>query len=476
MSGRSSKDAVALVRRQAYSRRRFHAGALATTAAAASLAPGGLFAAPEQPKWQAGFAHLDVTPAANGTFLIGPMKPSTGVNDPLLAKALILSDGSRRILLLSLDYLGFDIDFTSKLAEVAAQAADVPRSHVMVNCSHTHSAPLTAPWGPWREHLDAPFRKKLPEQVSTVVNQAIASLQPVTLRYGQAATQIGFNRRLLNKGRITMAVNPAGAVLPFADVLGLDDSAGRLLGTLFSHAAHPVIVHSASTLISGDYPGFACANLRQALGKDTVHLFAQGCSGNVNGFPLKGGIKAAAAAGKELAGAVGRALDDPRTFSVAARLRVRTLDLELPLQAPRPVDEIEARLDREKNPQRRARLAALLAIAKADRPRTMQFPMQAVALGDELCLLGLPHEPFAEYHRMAVTVSPFVHTMVFGYTGGLECYVGTAKDYRLDDRGGYETSPWGAAFMFESRLPLSARAASMIHAGVKRLLTEFCTF
>jgi hypothetical protein len=60
--------------------------------------------------------------------------------------------------------------------------------------------------------------------------------------------------------------------------------------------------------------------------------------------------------------------------------------------------------------------------------------------------------------------------MAFGYTNGLECYVGTKKDYEMGDRGGYETSPRGAAFMFQSRLPLSADSEALIQDGLRQTM------
>lgn len=57
--------------------------------------------------------------------------------------------------------------------------------------------------------------------------------------------------------------------------------------------------------------------------------------------------------------------------------------------------------------------------------------------------------------------------MVFAYANGLECCVGTKKDYDFGDRGGYETSPRGAAFMFKSRLPLAPKCEAIIRSALK---------
>jgi len=45
----------------------------------------------------AGAAEGAATPPAEGTFLIGPMEPGTGVKDDLFARAPVLSDGDRSL-------------------------------------------------------------------------------------------------------------------------------------------------------------------------------------------------------------------------------------------------------------------------------------------------------------------------------------------------------------------------------------------
>jgi len=443
-------------------RRQFHA-ATATGAGALCVGAPYVFAA-EKNEWMAGAAETVVTPAAKGTFLIGPMEPSTGVNDDLYVRALVLAEGDRRVAIVTLDYLGFDFAYTQLLLTAASKATGIPADHIMLNCSHTHSAPLTAPWGPWKEHQDKPFHQMLPKKVAEVARRACDNLQPARLRHRREPTQIGFNRRLFHGEKIVMAPNPQGAVLPWVDVLAAQRTDGRPIAVLFSHAAHPVIVHEASTLISADYPGFAVQTLKRSRGNDCVYLFAQGCSGNINGFPLKGGIDAAAAAGRDLGDAVGRALD--RMDDAGGSLRVHSSQMQLPLQSPPPPEVCREQMEQEKRPDRRQRFADLLAIAERGKPLAMRMPIKAFAFGD-FCMLAMAHEPFAEYHHYVNEISPFRMNMVLGYTNGLECYVGTRKDYELGDRGGYETSPRGAAFMFESRLPLSAECEERIRGGLK---------
>ena len=444
-------------------RRQFQAATVSGAGAMIAAAPI-VFAADTRPL-VAGAAETAVTPAAEGTFLIGPMKPSTGVNDDLYARALVLSDGTKRIAIVTLDYLGFDFGYTNLLLNAASKASGISTDHIMLNCSHTHSAPLTAPWGPWKEHQGQPYHKMLPKKIGEVVRRASDDLQPARLGYRREPTQIGFNRRFFNGEKIVMAPNPKGAVLPWVDVLSIDGKNGKPIAVLFSHAAHPVIVHEASTLISADYPGFAIETLKRSRGKEAVYLFAQGCSGNINGFPLKGGIDAAAAAGRDLGQAVGRALDQMDDEHAGGTIRCHSSDLELPLQSPPSVEACREMMQSERRPDRRQRFADLLAIAENGKPKTIRMPIRAFAIGD-LCILGMAHEPFAEYHHFVNEICPFKHNMTFAYTNGLECYVGTKKDYELGERGGYETSPRGAAFMFESRLPLAGQCEELIRVGL----------
>lgn len=439
-------------------------------AGAGALSAGAAFVfAAEKNQLMAGAAETVVTPAAIGTFLIGPMKPSTGVNDDLYARALVISDSDKRIAIVTLDYLGFDFAYTRVLLDAASKASGIPADHIMLNCSHTHSAPLTAPWGPWKEHQDEPFHEMLPKKVAEVVRCACDNLQPARLRCRREPTQIGFNRRLFNGEKIVMAPNPKGAVLPWVDVLAAEREDGKPIAVLFSHAAHPVIVHEASTLISADYPGFAVQTLKRSRDKETIYLFAQGCCGNINAFPLKGGIDAAAAAGRDLGDAVGRALD--RMDAVDGSIRVHSAAMELPLQAPPPPEICREQMEKESRPDRRQRFADLLSIAERGKTQTMRMPIKMFAFGN-LCILGMAHEPFAEYHHFVNEICHFEHNMVFGYTNGLECYIGTKQDYDLGERGGYEASPRGAAFMFESRLPLSGDCETLIKAGLRRLINE----
>jgi neutral ceramidase len=271
---------------------------------------------------------------------------------------------------------------------------------------------------------------------------------------------------------VVMAPNPAGPVLPWVDVLAVEGAEGKRAAVLFAHAAHPVVVHAASTLISADYPGAAVRALKTSHGADPVFLFAQGCGGDINAFPLQGGTDAAAAVGRDLAAAVGRALDAEGGGVPAGPIRVATAEAAQSLQPPPPPEKLKQQLADERNPERRERFAALLKIAEEGKPRSVRCPVTGFAVGDALCVLGLPHDTFSEYARFAGEKSPFGRTVVLGYTNGLECYLATKAGYELGERGGYEASPRGAAFLFESRTPPAPSAEERAKAAVTEVLRK----
>ena len=302
------------------------------------------------------------------------------------------------------------------------------------------------------------------------MKRADVDLQPAVLNAGRAPVQIGYNRRLMKDGQIVMEPNPEGAVVPWVDVLEAKAADGRRLAVLFSHAAHPVIVHWLSEAIGPDFPGYAVRHLRNLLARkgepEGVFMFAQGCCGNINGHPLRGGFGACEAAGLSLAFAVTQALVDAQPVSPGA-LKARTLDLPLPLQAP--PSAAECRVGLAEDPDS-TRWRELLEIAGSGEAQFHPLSMRALAVGEALCVLTFTSEMFAEYQLYAEDVSPFRHTFVFSHTNRIPGYVATQKDYDLGPSGGYES--WGHPTRNRPWLPPQPQAEQLVHEGIKRLLGE----
>ena len=441
---------------------------------------------------RAGVSEVKITPPAVGTFLLGPLEPSTGVHDELFARALVLDDGKKRVAIVTMDLGGLDFTMVQEMRTEIERQTGIPDNRIMLNCSHTHSAPLTIHWyeSGWKAFKEnrKKWRSELLNKVATTVKFAVSNLQDAKLRFGREPVQIGFNRRFPTEDSIVMKPNHKGTVVPWVDVLRVDGGDNKPISILFSHAAHPVIVHGASTLISADYSGYAVSTVKSLLGKNMIAMFAQGCGGNINGEPLRGGFNKAKEAGTILGNAAVKAANESQPLP-GNNLRSFSLELQLPFQKPPIPEECKKVLRIYEDEYEEARrkkgvnekslwyarnivlvLHDLLKIAKKGERRSLKFEIQSFAIGNEFCTTGMTHEMFAEYQLWLNEVSPFSYNMVFGYTNGCESYIPCEKDFAL---GGYEAGAFPtpcAPLAYHNRLTLEPQIEGQIKAGLKELL------
>ncbi len=396
--------------------------------------------------------------------VITSIKDRPEVYAELSARALVLADGEKQLAIVTADYGQFSLQYNKVLLEAIQGATGIPPEHVVINCSHTHNAP-----GVDEREMSEASEAWLATCLAELVKDAVGKLEPATLRVGRAPVQVGYNRRIMNdEGYITMAPNPEGSVVPWVDVLGAYDANGDIIAVLFSHAAHPVIVHWSSEEIGADFPGYAVEHLRNflALKPKSILLFAQGCAADINGYPLRGGFDACDVAGFTLAFATHQALKTAKEIR-AAPLKAYSKLVSLPFRDPPSISECEQLIAEFPDDER---YVALLEVAKSGEKRSLPFPISAFAVGDALCFLSVSHELFSEYQLFADETSPFSHTFVFGYTNGSEVYIATRAAYELGLRAGYEAGPRNHALSGPYRLALLPSVEEQIHAEMTDLL------
>ena len=263
------------------------------------------------------------------------------VHQDMYARSLVLSDGSTRIAVLTLDCVGLRPVHTVQIREGIAKATGIPADHVTINNSHTHNAKW--PSGEWQDGMT--YGDWLVKTCVALTVEANEALEPCAIGYDRVPIQIGFNRRLVqDDGQVTMAINPDGPVVPWTDIIAIHATErSARIAVLFTYAAHPVITQF-SDVISSDYPGSAIARLKKFLGgggrpeDGGVFMFGQGCGANINAFPLRGGPEACDAVGAKLAPALLRANLEAIT---AGPIRAESLTLSLPYRQPPSVAEVE---------------------------------------------------------------------------------------------------------------------------------------
>ena len=131
-------------------------------------------------QWRAGVARADITPET--PIRMGGYgartKPSAGVRDRLSAKALALDDGAgTRGVILTADLIGIDAPFGEQVLGAIQRRTGVPREHLFVNCSHTHSGPasitLRGLGDPDEAYLDVLARKASSLKASNSASSAL---------------------------------------------------------------------------------------------------------------------------------------------------------------------------------------------------------------------------------------------------------------------------------------------------------------
>ena len=224
----------------------------------------------------AGFGRTDITPPV-GVPLAGfaaRQGVSTGVHDPLFARALAIEHRGFAAVFVSVDVLGLAADFVGRVRQIINARTGLPEAAVMVSATHTHSAPVTVStfFNPG-ETLDQAYMTRLASAIDDAVACAWQSRSAARLGVGSGRVSgIGRNRRTADH-------------LPVDDEVGIIKVAsldGRTRGVLINHACHPTVLGPDNLLITGDFPAFAIERIEARLGFGSFALFVNGAQGNIS--------------------------------------------------------------------------------------------------------------------------------------------------------------------------------------------------
>ena len=450
-------------------------------------------------KFVAGTAEVIITPPV-GAPLLGTIQRSTGVHDDLYARALVLSAGKERIAILCFDLIGMDFTLADEIRKAIREQTEITTT--LLNCTHTHSAPFTIPWSVlgsrWLAGPGKIWRDGLPQKVAGLVSLAADTGSAAILRVGRAPVQIGTNRRLQSGQEVVMKPNPAGAIVPWVDVLRVDRMDGTPSAILFAHGAHPVIIHGSSRLISADFPGYAVAGLKRRFGGEMLAMFGQSFGANINADPLRGGFEAAEHAGNVLAEAAFQAACSSEALpNLEFRITSREIDIALQLLPERQecadalmkaetrlakmsgrssysdeeLWELQDRLGSAGSQEKSSAsndvqpmegqpwwlmdtvlcLRDILKKIERGDENPLRFEAQLLRVGD-WSLLSATHELFAEYQLQLDRSVSTKHNMMLAYTNACESYIPMDNDLAA---GGYEAATFpsldGAAFRYRHR-------------------------
>jgi len=457
-----------------------------------------------------GVARADITPPvgiAHGNWGAQTHERAAGVDLPLWATTLALSDGKTTFVVVDLDLIYLRREHATAVREAVAELTGLPTSHVRISYTHTHSGPTTRPdsWVEKGEEKVIPYLDSLPHVAAGTALDAVNDMRPVRMAAGCGHSEIAVNRRLKRPedGAVVVGRNWEGTVDHDVEVLRFDDANGTPLAVVAHYACHPITVGPDNDLITPDYPGVVKRVVEESTG--ATCLFLQGAAGNVG--PIHGvvenGIEEYKPLGRRLGHEVARVawaiephgreeryvetLESGAPLAVYeydyedqdVSLAVATSTAELPLVDFPPVEELEAEYGRYEQRLRelqaeggneaaisettmRARRTykdALMARQFEDQSY-VDFEVQVFALGEDVALIATPGEPFVEIAQRVKDGSPFEQTAFSGYSNVLDyspIYVPTADAY---PDGGYEVET----------SPLTPRAADVLVKSTLDLL------
>ena len=199
-------------------------------------------------------------------------KPSRGVHDPIVARALVLQSGPRRVLWIAVDLVGADPEMVTELRERLA-AIGLQYDAVVLAASHTHSGP----GGFSRSRLFGflaldSFVPAVRERILRGMTEAAwdADRARVPARVGVGRGEV----RDVIRSRVGQPLDPEVGVLK---VVRTD---GRPIALLWNYAIHGTLLGKRNLLLSGDVTGAASQELERALGVPA--LYTNGAVGDVS--------------------------------------------------------------------------------------------------------------------------------------------------------------------------------------------------
>jgi hypothetical protein len=404
-----------------------------------------------------------------------------GADLPLLATALAITDSRQTALIIDVDAIGFNAEWSAKLLDAVTTLTSVPRDHIRIAATHTHSGPKTQRLEVISQGLEmaTQYLETLPLRVAGAAWQAMNNLQPARVAAGAGSCAINVNRRLrMPDGRLVVGRNWDGPVDRTVRVVRFDDLDENPLATIVHYACHPTIMAWDNQWFTPDYPGMARQVVEQQMGGTC--LFLQGATGSTG--PVRGftgdrpvyrrlgrilGLEASKVAlsletvpkqerltGVMESGADIALYEEEPVEQYEPVLRIRSRMLRLPANRFPDADLLDREADRLREALREARqqgdpaairsatARATRAGMRAQRARLIQGQthierqMQGIRVGP-VAFLSIQDEPFIEIGQQIVAGSPFPHTLFSGYSNGNFGYLPVRSAF---DEGGYEVS------------------------------------
>lgn len=430
--------------------------------------------AAETPSYRVATFECDVTPPLNGHPLIW-VTPVETVETPLLAKGVVIDDGTNRYVLCAVDWCGLCNSSYELFRSKLAAGAETDVSHVAVQCVHQHTAPYTDgdaqrlldQFDGLPLYVDLKFLDEVTDRLAAAVKTSLTHFQPFDrIGTGQAKVdRVASSRRVVVDGKVVpgrlssctdpaLIALPEGKIDPFLKTITLAQG-GKPLVRLHYYATHPQTRYGDPRACS-DMPGFARKRLEDKEG--IPHIYFNGCGGDIamgkyndRSWEARDQLTDRLTAGMEASVASTK-------YVPASEITWRTTDVFLPKRTDPGYTEEEKQAVLA-NPKakviERIRAATRLAFdQRLDRP----IQCTSLEIGD-ICIVNLCGEALLDYQLFAQKSRPDAFVAVAAYGDLGPGYIPVEADFAL---GAYE--------------PTAAHAGTNSEPVMKKAITELLGF
>lgn len=372
---------------------------------------------------------------------IGP-RYVQGQEGELRATAVVVEKpGVATVAIVACDVLFTPRDLVDAALAEVEERLGIPAANVLVNATHTHSAPsVTRVHGYDREpEFAARLQRGIVRAIEAAAERRTDADSQFLFQLGEENTVGANSRQRLRDGSIYWIgpmdefVGPTGPFDPQLPVLAFRGPDNGLRAVLYNHSTHTIGARQGNVR-SPSFYGLAAQELEAELGATVC--FLEGASGSTHNIT---GIDTAEAVVR-MKHAVRQALDraSPRSVDRLASLkrpftfRVRTFD--------EPVEDAKVVSYCQKYaPGHWEAIAKVFRDMRQElRPvqgQTRQTWLQVIAIGD-VAIVAVPAEYFTVLGIQIKERSPFPHTVVASLAND---WIGYLPDREGHELGGYQT-------------------------------------
>ena len=221
----------------------------------------------------AGAATRTINPEKDSLYIAGGKanRPFIDVHDNLYVKAMVVSNRTNNITMLTFDCIGLLYPQLQAIrSRIKSELPLINPEHIVMSSTHTHSGPdVVGIWGKDLAHsgVNDKHMQLIVDRAVEAIKEATQARKPVNISFGSGSFGEDWVKNISEPGELDRSVS----------IIQLTDLNGKSIAMLTNFACHPTIMDDASTAASSDYVWGYYKYLDSAQGG--VNMFLQGAIG-----------------------------------------------------------------------------------------------------------------------------------------------------------------------------------------------------